>query len=134
MFEYFTRPANILSMIPLGTGLAEVNAPEIVEEGSTFDYKVRALGQEMHFLHKVIELTRAVKIVERQLKGLFKEWEHEQGFADASEGGTLITNTIRFEPPGGMLGFLVNAKMIDQQLHKAFDHGYGLLKERLTAK
>ena len=132
-FEFLRRPANLLNMFPADTaGNLCMKHPEIMSVGECIEFKVKAMGAQFLFVHEVTQLTASELIVVKQIQGPFKAWTQEQHFADSGDGNTLLTSIIRFDPPGGMLGFVVTRKLILSQLQNWVGQGHQLLKQELA--
>lgn len=131
-FDYLRRPANFLKMLPAdAAGSLDVRLPPIMEVGSRLEFNVKAWGMTIEIVHEVTDVSVPDRIAVKQTKGPFKAWIHEQTFSDAPHGQTLLTNTIRFLPPGGMMGFVVTKKVIHSNLEQWINHGQDLLKKAL---
>ena len=131
-FEYLRRPANLLKMFPTNTAdNLSMKVPEIMEVGGCIEFKVKAMGSQFHFVHEVTQLTSSERIVLEQIQGPFKSWTQEQHFADSADGNTLLTSIVRFDPPGGMLGFVVTRKLVLSQLNEWVGRGHELIRQDL---
>jgi ligand-binding SRPBCC domain-containing protein len=114
LFEFLMRPANIALVSDPSSGLQIVDAPEIVQVGSIITFRIAAFGQVREATHQVIEFEPHSRIAEVQTAGPMKAWRHTHTFeSDGDE--TILIERIDFEPPGGIVGLLVTAdKIIDQ--------------------
>lgn len=131
-FEYLRRPANLLKMFPAATAEnLSLKHPEIFTVGECIEFKVKAMGAQFQFVHKVTQLTADELIIVEQIQGPFKSWSHEQHFSDSTDGKTLLTSVVRFDPPGGMLGFVVTRKLVLAQLENWIGHGHQVLQREL---
>ncbi|MCX7393668.1 MAG: hypothetical protein NTW75_06020 [Planctomycetales bacterium] len=133
VFEYLLRPANLIKMIPLEPNdNLTMHVPEVIRLGGRLELNVTVIGNHFQFMHEITEVTVPERIVLQQIKGPFKSWIQEQHFADTAEGHTRMTSTIRFDPPGGILGFVVTEKFVLSQLEKWIADGYKLLQKDLS--
>lgn len=131
-FDYLCRPANFLKMLPAdAAGSLDVKLPPVMERGGIMEFNVKAWGTNTHIVHEIVDVTLLERIAVKQIKGPFRAWFHEQAFTDAPGGKTLLTNTIHFEPPGGMLGFIVTKNVIHSNLKQWVHHGQDLLRQSL---
>lgn len=128
VFEFLLRPANVALISPPQLGLIFVNPPEIVQPGTELSFKIQSYGQVQTFTHRIDEVIRPEKIVERQIEGLFRKWFHEHLFEAVGSRQTRVIDRIEFEPPGGVLGFLVTKSRIIEQLEEGFDHRHARLE------
>ena len=133
-FDYLRRPANFLKMLPAdAAGSLDAKLPPIMDVGAVLDVRVKAFGMTIEIIHVVTDVVFQERIGVQQTKGPFKAWIHEQIFADAPNGQTLLTNKIQFLPPGGMMGFVVTKKVIHSNLEQWINHGQDLLRQSFEA-
>jgi ligand-binding SRPBCC domain-containing protein len=121
-FEFLLRPANVARIAPPDIGLVFTKAPEILDLGSQFEFKVQAYGHIQTLLHEITELVPLEQITEVQIKGLFARWTHEHRFEQQGSDQVIVRDRIDFDPPAGMLGLLVTAGKILDQLDEGYHH------------
>jgi ligand-binding SRPBCC domain-containing protein len=73
-------------------------------------------------LHEITELVPLEQITEVQIKGLFARWTHEHRFEQQGSDQVIVRDRIDFDPPAGMLGLLVTAGKILDQLDEGYHH------------
>lgn len=134
VFEFLLRPANVAKISPPEIGLHFVSAPEVVELGSRIEFKIQGYGQVQTFLHEIIALVAPTQIIEKQIKGLFGKWIHEHHVRTDEEGKSVVTDLIEFEPPSGLLGFLITKHKILEQLEDGFFHRHEQMKKLLAGE
>ena len=130
-FDFFIRPTNAVKISPPNMGLQFLDAPDVLEQGCKFQFKVQGFGQVRTVLHEIEELIRPTRFVERQLEGVFKAWVHEHLFELTPEGEVLVTDRITFEPPAGLLGLLLTRDRIQEHLEEGFYHRHEKLRKYL---
>ncbi|OAI53185.1 hypothetical protein AYO47_05430 [Planctomyces sp. SCGC AG-212-M04] len=121
LFEFLLRPLNVQRISDPRLGLAFEQAPEVVNTGSLIAFKVQAYGVVQHIEHQITAVERPRLIVEEQIKGPMKAWRHEHQF-EAKDDGVMMIDRVVFQPPGGMLGFLVKESHIIDGLEDGFQH------------
>jgi len=122
VFDFLVRTSNLLDLIPPDAGMRVVAAPEVLELGSRLEFQATAFGQSLKIVHEITEVVRPSKLVERQVQGLFKLWVHEHIVEVEPAGEVIAIDRIEFEPPGGILGFVVTKRKIIEQLEALFEH------------
>lgn len=132
VFEYLRRPANLLKLIEIDPTRVKVNVPELAAPGSLMEFQIHVFGMKFDLVHEIVTVTEYDVIVERQKSGAFRSWVHEHRLTPSADGGTVLTNTIRFEPPGGMLGFMATEKRIMEQLEIWLPHGHQKIRSDLS--
>ncbi len=131
-FEFLLRPANVALISPPDLGLAFTSAPDVVELGSRIEFRIQGFGQVQTLVHEITHLVHPEQIVETQVRGLFSRWVHEHSFEATPEGTVIVTDRIDFQPPTGLLGFLVTANRILEQLEEGFEHRHEQLQKLLA--
>jgi len=121
LFEFLLRPTNVQRISDPRLGVVFEHAPELVESGSRIAFKVQAYGVVQKIEHEITAVERPRLIVEEQIKGPMKAWRHEHHL-ESHDGGVRMTDRVIFEPPGGMLGFLVKESTILDGLEDGFIH------------
>lgn len=119
LFEFLLRPANVARIADPNTGLNILTAPEVVEVGSRIEFQIVGFGQVQQAVHEIVELVRPDRILEVQVQGPLKSWQHQHLF-EASGGKVRMIDVIDFEPPGGVLGFIVTEARLSASLEDGF--------------
>ena len=115
MFAYFTRPRNLLQFTPPDYNLELVTAPEMLKLGERLVWQGRRWGVSQKLIQEVTAFNAYNLIVVEQRQGPFKRWVQAHQF-EPMDAGTRILEKIEYDPPGGMLGFLVTANSIRKEL------------------
>jgi ligand-binding SRPBCC domain-containing protein len=121
-WDFLVRPANLKLITPPEVGLHLVEAPDVLELGSKMLFKVQGWGQVQQFLHEITAFEPQKQLSEKMIKGVFGKWVHDHSLVVNGNGEVVITDKIDFEPPPGLLGFLVTKKRILEYLDDGFDH------------
>jgi ligand-binding SRPBCC domain-containing protein len=130
-WDFLVRPANLKLITPPDVGLHLVEAPEVLALRSKLLFKVQGWGQVQQFLHEITAFEEHKQLSEKMIKGVFGRWVHDHLLATNGNGETVVTDRIEFEPPTGLLGFLVTNKRIQEYLEDGFDHRQVQLKKLL---
>ncbi len=134
-FDYLRQPKNFLKLFPdSATKHLGIRLPDVLNTGERLEFNFTAFGTRMQIVQEITDLRHPEHIIARQLKGPFRLWVHEQRYADAPDGSTLLTNLIRFEPPGGLLGFIATRKMIMAHLDEWLTEGHERLRQTMESE
>lgn len=131
-FDFLIRPDNLVKMVPPDVGLAIVKAPETLDLGDRLEFKIQAFGQVLNFVHEIIAFEAHSRLSEKQIKGLFGRWVQEQTLSSTPEGGSSVAVHVEFEPPSGLLGFLVTKAKILEYLEAGFEHRHAAMQKLLA--
>ena len=131
VFEFLIRPANLQAIAPPEMQFVFVAPPEVIELGSRLTCKARAYGVVQELTYEVVELTSPSRFREKMVQGPLKLWLHDHILESySSNDGVTLINRIEFEPPGGVLGFIVTADSILEALEDGFEHRRTVLQKR----
>jgi ligand-binding SRPBCC domain-containing protein len=131
-FDFLARPANLALISPPELGLNLTSAPEIVELGSRIEFKVQGFGQVQTMAHEITALVPHELITETQIRGLFAKWVHDHVFEIDAPDSVHVIDRIDFQPPNGILGLLITANKILEQLEDGFAHRHEQLRKLLV--
>jgi ligand-binding SRPBCC domain-containing protein len=131
-FDFLLRPANVALISPPELGLSFIDPPDVVELGSRIEFKVQGYGQVQTIVHEITGLVHPQQITETQIRGLFASWVHEHAFETDERGLVIVIDRIDFQPPAGILGLLISADKILEQLEDGFAHRHAQLQKLLT--
>ncbi len=129
LYDFFLNPHNLPEVTVPELELSINSAPDVVEAGSSVEFSVTRFGQEIHAEHEVVAADGQA-IVERQVKGVMKSWEHTRKFVAVSASECRVENTIEFEGPGGLIGVM----MTEAKIRKMLDDGFEYQNEQLKQK
>ena len=133
-FAFFERPENLSLITPPWLGLRLLTPPPIVMAvGLTLDYRVRVLGLPGRWRSLITEYDPPHAFRDVQVSGPYRRWDHLHRFS-AQDGGTLIEDLVRYEPPLGPLGALLDRLTIRPRLAAIFDYRRRRLEELLVAR
>ncbi|MEZ6064540.1 MAG: SRPBCC family protein [Planctomycetaceae bacterium] len=119
LFEFLLKPANVARVADPSTGLQIIEGPDVVTVGSRIRFQLVTYGQIQKMVHEIIAVDRPNLVVEKQIEGPTRAWEHRHLFQPAGDG-VLMIDEIEFEPPGGVLGFIATPARICDSLEENF--------------
>jgi len=130
VFAFFLRPANLLALAPPDLHLQLVEGPELIQSGARLTWKARRWGISQRIVTEITTLEPEKLLIEEQREGPLRKFIRTLRFEEAPEG-TRLTEMINFEPPGGLIGLVVTAGMIQGDLETAAAHRDRKLRELL---
>ena len=130
VFDFLCRPANLIQVSPPELNMTLLDGPERLQLGS----RVTLQGQRMGVRQKIVSEITACEpthlLVDVQREGPFGRWVHTHRF-EVSAAGTRMTDSILFEAPGGLLGFVLTNRRIEEELKWVFAYRAKRFKELL---
>ena len=109
-----------------------VAAPREVTEGEEITFAIVTGGIRQILRHRWTTVNELL-IVAEQVEGPTQSWHHTQRIA-ATSGGCSLTDSITFEPPGGVLGFMVTEDAIAASLEQSTGVRHRLIAQYLDAQ
>ena len=119
VFDFFRRPANLVVVSPPELHMRLDEGPEVLQLGSRVVLRGRRWGVPQRVASEVTAFESGVSFTDAQVEGPFGKWVHTHHF-EAVDGGTLVKDHIEYEPPGGLLGLVVTAGLIERDLRWIF--------------
>jgi len=120
VFAFLRDPRNALRLAPPELHLEITSAPPLLEVGARVEFKGRRWGISHRSVLEITALAEDKLLAEVQRAGPFREWERVQRFEPLGEAGTRLVDEVTFEPPGGLLGLVVNAAFVQRELASLF--------------
>jgi ligand-binding SRPBCC domain-containing protein len=122
VFDFFSRPANLLHVSPPELHFQLLSGPQQLQLGARVEMRGRRWGISQRIVNEVTVWEPQARFIDEQREGPFKKWVHTHRFEVLPEGGTRVTDTIDYETPGGMLGFILTAKAVERELQRVFEY------------
>jgi ligand-binding SRPBCC domain-containing protein len=92
--------------------------------GALIEYRLRLHGLPVAWLTRIEEWDddpTHPRFVDMQLTGPYRLWHHTHEFHELPDGGTLMTDTVRYALPLGPLGSLAHRLLVRRDLERIFD-------------
>jgi ligand-binding SRPBCC domain-containing protein len=109
----------------------EILTPKPIEMGvgALIDYRLRLHGVPIKWKTEIAAWEPPHRFIDDQIKGPYKLWRHEHRFIE-KDGGTLATDRVEYQLPGGPLAVLANAAIVQRDVHGIFAFRQVRLAER----
>jgi ligand-binding SRPBCC domain-containing protein len=133
VFDFLSLSAKLVEVTPPEFNVRLVEAPERLHFGARVVLQARRWGFSQRLASEVTRFEPDHLLVEEQREGPFRKWIHTH-LLEPVPGGTRMTDRIEFEPPGGMLGFLLTPETIVSELQDLFAYRERRFKELLEGK
>jgi ligand-binding SRPBCC domain-containing protein len=132
VFAVFCRPANRVRLASTKLNMQLLAGPDCLRKGSRLTFRVRRYGLSQTIELEVTAFTPEEILIEEQVRGPFRSWRQCYRVETTPEGGTLLRETIEYEPPGGLLGLQITAKVIERDLRELYEQREPLLRQLLS--
>jgi ligand-binding SRPBCC domain-containing protein len=124
VWNFISSPMNLKEITPdyMGFDVTSKHLSDKMYEGMIISYKVSPmLGIKMTWVTEITHVKELSYFVDEQRIGPYQLWHH-QHHIEAIDGGTLMTDTVSYQPPLGILGDIANTLFIKKQLKEIFDY------------
>ena len=122
VFQYIICPANLQDIAPPETQFVFVDPPSVIELGSQLICKVQAYGMVQQLSYEIVDCVAPLRFSEEMTHGPLKRWRHDYIIEPDVDGGVFLINRIEFEPPAGLMGLVVTAAKILEDLEDGFHY------------
>jgi ligand-binding SRPBCC domain-containing protein len=131
VFAFFADPANLEALTPPWLRF-EVLTPRPLPrgEGALFDYRIKVRGLPIRWRTLIETFVPGERFVDRQLAGPYALWHHTHRFEDLPDGGTRMTDTVRYRVGWGFIGDIITALWVRRDIQRIFEYRRQVLAER----
>lgn len=117
VFSFFGDAHNLDVITPPWLHFKVLTARPIdMHAGTLIDYRLRLRGFPITWRTRISLWEPSRRFIDEQLRGPYLEWIHTHRFEPA-DGGTLMTDTVRYRVPGGAL---VNRLFVEGDVGRIF--------------
>ncbi len=104
----------------------------MISLGSRLVFKIHVYGQVQQFEHEIVEFESPLRFREKAIATPMKSWIQDYILEPGENGLVVLLNRIEFEPPGGLLGFILTPERILANLEEGFAHRREALQKALA--
>jgi ligand-binding SRPBCC domain-containing protein len=132
VWDFISSPSNLKEITPkdMGFDVTSKNGGEKMYPGMIITYKVSPIFRiKLNWMTEITHVMENEYFVDEQRIGPYSMWHHQHKI-EAIEGGVLMTDTITYKPPMGILGTIANSLFIKKQIQQIFDYRTIALEKR----
>ena len=127
VFAFFGDAHNLDLLTPPWLHFEVTTAKPIdMRAGTLIDYRLRLHGIPIRWRTRISLWEPSRRFIDEQLRGPYREWIHTHSF-DPMDGGTLMTDTVRYRVPGGRI---VNRLFVESDVARIFRYRADALRRR----
>ncbi len=122
VFDFFSRAENLEKITPPWMRFRILTPlPIPMQAGTLIDYSIRIHGFPLNWRTLIESWAPPYQFVDLQLQGPYTLWHHTHRFKEI-DGGTAITDVVRYQLPLGPLGDLVHWLWVRHDVNQIFDY------------
>ncbi len=129
IFDFLIDTENILKISPPDTGLSFTKKPDKIHQGAILEFRIQGFGQVQEGTHEITVFEAPTLYTEKQISGPLKHYIHEHHVVPSGDNQVTVIDRLEFEPPGGLLGFLITESKLLDLFDEGFFHRHNALKE-----
>ena len=129
VFAFFSDAHNLEELTPPWLKFRILTPGEIqVGEGTELRYRLTLHGIPVYWKTEIRRWEPPVRFIDVQRRGPYRLWHHTHWFEPVN-GGTRMTDVVRYRLPFGMLGLVANKLIVRRDVEKIFDYRYKQIHE-----
>ena len=122
VFAFFSKPDNLARITPPSMRFEFVTSDRRMRKGLEIDYRLRPiLGIPVNWRTRIDTYDPPTGFSDTQLRGPYRRWNHRHDFR-AVDGGTVMTDTIEYALPFGIVGDAIHRLLVRAELARIFRH------------
>lgn len=133
VFDFLARPANLALVSPPKLHLKLLDGPERMRLGSRMTAQGNKFGIPQSITSEVTAFEEGVAFTDTQVSGPFGTFVHTHRVEPAPKG-TIMTDTIDYATPGGLIGLYLTNDRIRRDLEELVAYRTQRFKELLEKK
>jgi ligand-binding SRPBCC domain-containing protein len=119
VFAFFSDAFNLQRITPDFLSFSIVEPPPIAMfEGQQINYRLKLHGLPIRWRTVITRWDPPRCFIDEQTRGPYKLWRHTHTFTEHN-GGTLMTDHVRYQPRGGRL---INRLFVQRRVEQIFRH------------
>src|SRR5262249_3003771 len=130
VFDLLSETATQVRLSPPELHMRLTDGPAKLSLGSQMAVQIRRAGIAQTIVSVVTAFEPATLLVIEQRQGPLKRFVHTHRL-EAADGGGRLHDQVDFEPPGGLLGFLLTESRIRDELAEMFAFRVRALRQLL---
>lgn len=133
VFPFFADAHNLEAITPPLLRFRIVTPEPIqMRVGTLIQYRLRLHGIGVSWLTSIQAWEPPYRFVDQQIRGPYALWHHTHTFVDDGDGGTRMTDTVRYALPFSPLGDLA-LPLVHRDLATIFDYRRDEVARRVRA-
>jgi ligand-binding SRPBCC domain-containing protein len=122
VFPFFADARNLEAITPPSLKFEVVTPDEIpMRVGTLIQYRLTLRGLSLNWLTSIQDWEPPHRFVDVQVRGPYALWHHTHEFEHHGDGGTLMTDTVRYALPLGPLGAVAHRALVRRDVERIFD-------------
>ena len=100
----------------------------LIEEGEAVTWEARHLGRRRRLTSRIVKMDRPYYFRDVQVKGDFRELEHDHFFESLPNGGTRMRDVFDYEAPLGWIGKIADVMFLSGYMRRLLAERNAIIK------
>ena len=122
VFAFHESPGALQRLTPPWEKVSVESGGDSIRVGARVVLVTRLGPIPLRWVAEHVEYAPPHLFADRQVSGPFARWQHRHEFLDDGQGGTILRDSVDYDPPLGALGRLLGGGFIRAKLTKMFDY------------
>jgi ligand-binding SRPBCC domain-containing protein len=132
VFAFFSDAGNLEKLTPSWLGFQILTpGPIRIAAGTRLRYRLRVHGIPLSWITEIRRWEPPFRFIDVQLSGPYRLWHHTHRF-EAFQGGTRMTDIVRYRLPFGILGRAVRALKVRRDIERIFDYRFERINQQFA--
>lgn len=132
VFAFFQEAKNLESMTPPWVKFKILRQSTTdIQKDTVFDYKIKVHSLPLKWRTRIIKWAPPEVFSDNQEKGPYALWYHTHKFVEC-RGGTMMTDTVKYKVPLGILGYIFIRPFVKSDVEKIFAYRTKVIKEKFN--
>ena len=129
VFQFFSDARNLEEITPPWLGFRILlPGPIRIAKGTRIPYRLSLHGIPLGWTTEIRQWLPPFRFVDVQLRGPYRLWHHTHRL-EPKDGGTLMTDVVRYRLPLGIIGRAVHFFKVRRDVERIFDYRFGRIQE-----
>ncbi len=129
VFAFFSDARNLEEITPPWLGFRILTPlPIRIATFTKLRYRLSLHGLPVSWTTEIQEWDPPFRFIDVQVSGPYRLWHHTHRF-EAHDGGTRMTDVVRYRLPFGMIGRAVHALKVRRDVEQIFDYRFERIGE-----
>lgn len=120
VFAWHERPGALERLTPPWENMKVVRRSGGIADGAVVEIRHKKGPLDLSWEMEHVDYEKDRRFVDVQRRGPFQSWRHTHEFAPSDDGGTVVTDTIEWEPPLGAAGEVLAGPILEKELEQGF--------------
>ncbi len=132
VMAWHERPGAFERLVPPWAGVRLLERRGTIRDGDGVTLELDKGPLHLRWILRHKDFQEGHQFVDEQVEGPFRSWEHTHRFLPSDDGGCVMEDVVRWEPPMGSAASALTGPVVERELHRVFPFRHRRLLHDLT--